>query len=145
MPVRTGYSATGLLQVNKTTMRSANISPPELPQARNASISDVWLARLSKPIPLTDGRVLRTLDDIRVLLVELPESTRLAPEWQRLGELLLSAAQTGGLLDVATDQLKEAMRRSPFDGVPKVVEDDFEKKQRAPSMKRRGPPKKSLR
>jgi hypothetical protein len=126
-------------------MRSVNISPPKRPQARNACISDMWLARLSKPIPLTDGRVLRTLNDIRVLLVELPESTRLAPQWQRLGELLLSAAQTGGLLDVATDQLKEAMRRPPFDGVPKLVEDHFEKKQPAPSLKRRRPSKKTLR
>jgi hypothetical protein len=92
----------------------------------NISLSEplqaMGLARLSKPIPLADGRVLSTLNDIRALLVELPESTRLAPHWQRLAEVLLSAAQTGGLLDVATDQLKKAMRRPPFDGVPKVVE-----------------------
>jgi hypothetical protein len=97
----------------------------------------MWLARLSEPIPLTDGRVLRTLSDVRTLLVELPEATRLAPHWQRLGEVLLSAAQTGGLLDLATDQVKEAMRRPPFDGVPKLVEDDLAKKVPAPSVKRR--------
>jgi hypothetical protein len=88
----------------------------------------MWLARLSRPIPLTDGRVLRTLSDVRGLLVELPEATRFAPHWQRLAEVLLSAAQTGGLLDVATDQLEVAMRRPPFDGVPKLVDDDVEKK-----------------
>jgi hypothetical protein len=87
----------------------------------------MWQARLNKPIPLTDGRVLRTLNDVRALLVELPEATRLAPHWQRLAELLLSAAQTGGLIDVATDQLKEAMLRPPFGGVPTLVEDDLEK------------------
>jgi hypothetical protein len=97
----------------------------------------MWLARLSKPIPLTDGRVLRTLSDVRALLVELPEATRLAPHWQRLAEVLLSAAQTGGLLDLATDQLKEAMRRPPFDGVPKLVDDELENKAPVPLVKRR--------
>jgi hypothetical protein len=87
----------------------------------------MWHARLNKPIRLTDGRVLRTLNDVLELLVELPEATRLAPHWQRLAEVLLSAAQTGGLIDVATDQLKEAMRRPPFDGVPTPVESNLEK------------------
>jgi hypothetical protein len=107
----------------------------------------MWQAHLNKPIPLTDGRVLRTLDDVRALLVELPEATRLAPHWQRLAELLLSAAQTGGLIDVATDQLKEAMRRPPLDGVPRLVEDDFKRKLPVPSPKSRKRPssKKAIR
>jgi hypothetical protein len=70
------------------------------------------------------------------LLVELPEATRLATHWQRLAELMLSAAQYGGLIGVPTDQLKMAVERLPPDGVPTLVEEDLEKRL-AKSRKRR--------
>ena len=48
---------------------------------------------MNRLILLTDGRVLRTLADVRKLILALPETDRLATHWQRLGEVLESAAQ----------------------------------------------------
>jgi hypothetical protein len=126
-----------------TSGRGVNINPQEPPQAKNAYVSGMWKAHLTSPILLTDVRVLRTLADVRKLVLKLSETNRLAPHWQRLGEVLLSAAHTAGLLDPGTDQVKEALRRTP-NGRLRLVEEDLKNKSPGPSVKRR-PAKKAIR
>jgi hypothetical protein len=53
-----------------------------------------WSARLRHPVHLADGRVVRTLADARDILLALPISDRLSPQWRALAGLLISSART---------------------------------------------------
>jgi hypothetical protein len=75
-----------------------------------------WNSRLRHPIPLADGRVLRTLADARDMVLSLPERDQRRDKWQTLAAVLLSAAQADSpsLTAIATDRVEEALRQPPF-------------------------------
>src|SRR6266446_2378597 len=51
-----------------------------------------WSARLTRPISVKDGPVLRTLHDVRVFILDQSEGTQEHQSWQKACELLLAAA-----------------------------------------------------
>jgi hypothetical protein len=58
-----------------------------------------WSYRLSRPIPVKDGPTLRTLDDVRIFMLDnLPEEDQARRSWQKACEILLAGAD--GLADV---------------------------------------------
>ena len=58
-----------------------------------------WSYRLSRPITVKDGPTLRTLDDVRIFMLDnLPEDDQARRSWQKACEILLAAAD--GLADV---------------------------------------------
>lgn len=59
-----------------------------------------WSKKLPEPIKLWDGRELRTLSDVRALILRLPETISHNPKWAYAAELLLKAAETGKRDDV---------------------------------------------
>ena len=69
-----------------------------------------WSYRLSRPITVKDGPTLRTLDDVRIFMLDnLPEDDQARRSWQKACEILLAAAD--GLDDVgaATGQVELAI------------------------------------
>ena len=52
-----------------------------------------WSARFDEPIPLPDGRELRTLLDAGRYVDALPRSMHERQEWQMVMEVLLSAVE----------------------------------------------------
>ena len=52
-----------------------------------------WSARFDEPIPLPDGRELRTLLDAGRYVDALPRSMHEREEWQMVMEVLLSAVE----------------------------------------------------
>lgn len=75
-----------------------------------------WKSRLRRPLHLTDNRTLRTLDDARSFVLRLPDRDGRHDKWQRVGALLLSAAQSdnASLVSIVTDRLADALRLPPF-------------------------------
>jgi hypothetical protein len=52
-----------------------------------------WSRKFPSPIVLKDGRTIATLADASIIVLALPERTRLRPHWQYAGKLLLDAAE----------------------------------------------------
>jgi hypothetical protein len=52
-----------------------------------------WRLCFDDPIPIPDGRLLRTLLDAGRYIAELPEAQYELPEWQKATALLLSAVE----------------------------------------------------
>jgi hypothetical protein len=52
-----------------------------------------WSRRFEDPIPVPDGRTLRTLRDAAIYIMALPGKARQADEWQTAIEALLMAAE----------------------------------------------------
>jgi len=98
-----------------------------------------WNSRLRHPIHLDDSRVLRTLADVRDMILSLPERDQRQDKWQTLAALLVSAAQADNtsLTAIATARIEEALRRPPSSVVRLASDDDMGKKPAAPSIKRR--------
>jgi hypothetical protein len=59
-----------------------------------------WNAALSRPIPMTDGKLLRTLADARALTLK-NKTNRYRDGWRRAEPLLNEAAATGSADDIA--------------------------------------------
>ena len=57
-----------------------------------------WSRPFHIPIPLPDGRVLRTLRDAGEYIQELPKAKSQRPEWQIAAETLLAAVEGSGPL-----------------------------------------------
>jgi hypothetical protein len=74
-----------------------------------------WTKELPEPIKLRDGRELRTLSDVRALILRLPETISHNPKWAYATELLLKAAETGKRADVV-DAGHQARRPAKADG-----------------------------
>ena len=58
-----------------------------------------WSARLTRPISVKDGPVLRTLHDVRVFILDQSEGTQEHQSWQKACELLLAAAEHRGVVE----------------------------------------------
>jgi hypothetical protein len=70
-----------------------------------------WSRRFEDPIPLPDGRTLRTLRDAASYLMALPGKTRQSDEWQAAIEALLMAAENRGPLMHARIGMLRALNR----------------------------------
>ena len=57
-----------------------------------------WSRVFHIPIPLPDGRVLRTLQDAGEYIQELPKAIHQRPEWQIAAERLLEAVEGKSLM-----------------------------------------------
>jgi hypothetical protein len=96
----------------------------------------MWNSRLRRPLCLTDGRTLKTLDDARVFIGSLPEREQQYDKWISLSALLLSAAQSDNpaMVAIVTNKLSDALRLAPFT-VARL--DETEKRAPAPSVQPR--------
>ena len=55
-----------------------------------------WSTSFDEPIPLPNGRRLRTLKDAADYIMKLPEDEHSAPDWQVAMEALILVAERGG-------------------------------------------------
>jgi hypothetical protein len=55
-----------------------------------------WSRRFDEPIPLPDGRELKTLKDAGTYITKLPKAEHEAPEWLAAAQALLLVAERGG-------------------------------------------------
>ncbi|MBR0782497.1 hypothetical protein [Bradyrhizobium iriomotense] len=55
-----------------------------------------WSTAFDDPIPLSNGRRLRTLQEAADHIMQLPEDAQHASHWQTAIETLIHAAETGG-------------------------------------------------
>ncbi|MGO8912340.1 MAG: hypothetical protein ACLQDM_23850 [Bradyrhizobium sp.] len=69
-----------------------------------------WSRKLSKPIPLKDGRILTTLADARAIVLALPERHQRNEHWLYAGELLFEAATRQGPMKITVAQLERALK-----------------------------------
>jgi hypothetical protein len=70
-----------------------------------------WSRAFDDPIILPDGRELTTLRDAGEYITALPKATQRKPEWELATELLLSAAESGGILMMAEVAMRRAIGR----------------------------------
>ena len=68
-----------------------------------------WSRPFHIPIPLPDGRVLRTLQDAGEYIQELPRAIHQRPEWQIAAEMLLEAVEGKGPLMFAEIAMRKAV------------------------------------
>jgi hypothetical protein len=68
-----------------------------------------WSRPFHIPIPLPDGRVLRTLRDAGEYIQELPRATHERPEWRAATEMLLAAVVGSGPLMFAELAMRKAV------------------------------------
>lgn len=71
----------------------------------------MWKTHLARPIRLDDGRIVRTLDDARDVILELPKKVQTLPQWQSLAGLMLAASHSRNrdLLMLANTRLEEML------------------------------------
>ena len=68
-----------------------------------------WSRAFHIPIPLPDGRTLRTLRDAGEYIQELPKAIHQRPEWQIAAEMLLEAVEGKGPLMFAEIAMRKAV------------------------------------
>jgi hypothetical protein len=69
-----------------------------------------WSSKLTRPVAIKGGPVLRTLNDARAFVIDrLPEEDQDRVSWQRTAELLLAAAEGSAEIETATQQLERAL------------------------------------
>jgi hypothetical protein len=76
-----------------------------------------WSHTFDDPIPLPDGRTLRTLHDAGHYVTALPKAVQGLPEWQTADEMLILAAQ--GQRPVMFAEI--AMRQALHDSKPALA------------------------
>jgi hypothetical protein len=68
-----------------------------------------WSRAFHVPIPLPDGRMLRTLRDAGDYIQALPGAKHKRPEWQIAAEMLLAAVEGSGPLMFAEIAMRKAL------------------------------------
>ena len=68
-----------------------------------------WSALLSRPLTLRDGTTLTTLADARGAILALPSSDEERNAWLKAADLLMAAAEQGGDVAAATEQVELAL------------------------------------
>jgi len=68
-----------------------------------------WSARLARPIVLKDGTRLVTLGDVRMFILKQSKHIQDRSSWHQAAELVILAAEHGGSIDAATDQVEDAL------------------------------------
>jgi hypothetical protein len=71
-----------------------------------------WARSVDDPIATPDGRVGKTLGDAGHYVAGLPKAKQSRPEWQTAAELLLSAAERGGIVMLADIAMRKALHGS---------------------------------
>lgn len=79
-----------------------------------------WSRRFDTPIAVDGKTTLRTLRDAGDHILKLPKAKRALPNWQLAAQLLLSAAEQGGILMMADIAMRQALAH----GKPKVVKEE---------------------
>ena len=69
-----------------------------------------WSRSFHVPIPLPDGRMLRTLRDAGDYIQALPGAKHKQPEWQIAAEMLLAAVEGSGPLMFAEIAMRKALK-----------------------------------
>jgi hypothetical protein len=69
-----------------------------------------WHRAFDDPIPLPGGPVLQTLRDAGHHVAALPQSL---PAWQLAAEMLLNAAERGGIVMLAEISMRRALHGKP--------------------------------
>jgi hypothetical protein len=77
-----------------------------------------WSLRFHIPIPLADGRELRTLQDAGEYIHELPRATHEKQEWQVAIETLIAAVEERGPLMFAEIAVRKAVNAGKPDPEP---------------------------
>jgi hypothetical protein len=75
--------------------------------------ADGWRRPFDDPIALPDGRELRSLWDAGHYVAGLPKALQQRPEWQLAAEMLLGAAERGGMVMLAETAMRRALRGKP--------------------------------
>ena len=78
-----------------------------------------WSRAFHIPIPLPDGRVLRTLQDAGEYIQELPKAIHQRPEWQIAAETLLAAVEGSGPLMFAEMRKAVNAGKPPPESTPR--------------------------
>jgi len=68
-----------------------------------------WSAPLARPLVLRDGTRLETLADARRSMLELPDGDQERNAWLKAAEQLTAAAEQGGDVAAATEQVAFAL------------------------------------
>jgi hypothetical protein len=71
-----------------------------------------WKKKLTRPLALRDGTVIKTLSGARAVILERFSTVTHSEALAHTGRLLLTAAETGKRADIeaATDQLERVLR-----------------------------------
>jgi hypothetical protein len=69
-----------------------------------------WSRAFHVPIPLPDGRMLRTLHDAGDYIRALPGAKHKRPEWQVAAEMLVAAVEGTGPLMFAEIAIRRALK-----------------------------------
>ena len=69
-----------------------------------------WSRAFHMPIPLPDGRMLRTLRDAGEYIRALPRAKYKQPEWEIAAETLLAAVEGSGSLMFAEIAMRKALK-----------------------------------
>ena len=69
-----------------------------------------WSRAFHTPIPLPDGRMLRTLCDAGDYIQALPGAKHKRPEWQVAAEMVLAAVEGSGPLMFAEIAMRKALK-----------------------------------
>ena len=95
-----------------------------------------WSARLAAPIHLADGRVLRTLSDVRTMLLKLPDDEQTWWKTNTIADLIIRAARANSaeLTAVVSSRIEELLRYPPFLSA-RIVDDDMVKRPARPSVR----------
>jgi hypothetical protein len=70
-----------------------------------------WSREFDEPIPLPDGRQLRTLHDAATYITRLPKKEAALPEWQAAIEALMLVAERNGPTMLARIGVMRALNR----------------------------------
>jgi hypothetical protein len=92
----------------------------------------VWSLLLSKPIKLDNGQVLRTLEDVRQIVISIPSDLARHEKWLCLAELMVGVAVEDDqeLVEAVSAQLRHCLETPPYAPVRLMPE--------PPCIKRRG-------
>jgi hypothetical protein len=77
-----------------------------------------WSRHFFDPIPTSDGGELRTLRDAGVYILALPPAEAEREHWQVAMEVLISAAEKGGIVMMARIAMLRALNHGDSDPAP---------------------------
>ena len=69
-----------------------------------------WSSKLTRPVVIKGGPLLRTLGDVRAFMIDhLPPEDQDRVSWQRTAELLLAAAEGSAEIEACTQQIERTL------------------------------------
>ena len=69
-----------------------------------------WSSKLTRPVAIKDGPILRTLNDARAFMIDrLPPEDQDRDSWRVTVELVLAAVEGTAEMEAATQQLERAL------------------------------------